>query len=126
MGMFSWMATDTGRSIAATGSSRDTFEVTMRDNQGNSWTESEYEGYGEFGGKDYFELLAEMNGLTTREEGIDLAYNDDTSEVLFLTLNEAAEIEWNGVEPDSCPEQGFFYDDGEDDDYYDDDYDENY
>jgi len=33
----------------------------MKDNKGNSWKEDDYKGYGEFGGKNYYELLTEMN-----------------------------------------------------------------
>ena len=35
----------------------------MLDNKGNVWTEDNYEGYGVFGGKDYYELLAELQSL---------------------------------------------------------------
>ena len=59
MGFFSWKTNDTERSIANKYSNRSTFTVYMRDNEGNVWVEENYEGYGEFGGKDYYELLAE-------------------------------------------------------------------
>jgi hypothetical protein len=39
---------------------------------GTKYDELCYQGYGVFGGKDYFELLAELNGKNTRDEGIDL------------------------------------------------------
>jgi hypothetical protein len=55
----------------------------MTDNAGNQWVEEQYEGYGVFGGKDFFELLAEMNGETGREAGIDLAHGDEP----FLSPN---------------------------------------
>lgn len=61
MGFFSWKTQDTDRSIANTYSSRMTFEVTMTDNKGNKWTESAYDGYGEFDGKDFYQLVAEMS-----------------------------------------------------------------
>ena len=34
----------------------------MTDDKGNRWEESNYDGYGVFGGKDYYALLDEMNG----------------------------------------------------------------
>ena len=75
MGFFSWHTNDTDRSIANKYSGRTTFNVYMRDNKGNVWVESDYEGYGRFGGKDYYELLAEMNGLgSDRETGIWLQF----------------------------------------------------
>ena len=46
----------------------------MTNNDGKQCTEFNYEGLWIFGGKDYFELLAQMNGCHTREEGIDLIF----------------------------------------------------
>ena len=79
MGVFSWITQDTGRSICASGNTGGLkpFGVTMVDNNNNQFHERNYEGYGEFGGKDFFELLAEMNGKTNRSEGIDLWYGDE-------------------------------------------------
>jgi hypothetical protein len=82
MGFFSWKTQDTNKSIANTFSCKPTFKVVMKDNKGNEWVEEDYEGYGVFGGKDYYQLLAEMNnaeGLTgdvdnDRLIGIRLSY----------------------------------------------------
>ena len=63
MGMFSWKTNDTRRSIKSVISEKPTFRVYMVDHLGNQWVEDNYEGYGVFGGKDFYELLAEMNGL---------------------------------------------------------------
>jgi hypothetical protein len=136
MGFFSWNTQDTDKSIANQYSNRKTFRVQMMDNKGNVWTEDDYEGYGRFGGKDYYELLAEMNGFTsdkTGEEytdeargfGIDIAFKGNgsgvgTEGVYYPNLVEQADgwvYEMGG--PDSCDFQGYFYDeedyDGEDD-----------
>jgi hypothetical protein len=136
MGFFSWNTQDTDKSIANEHSNRKTFRVQMMDNKGNVWSESEYDGYGRFGGKDYYELLAEMNGFTsdkTGEEytdeargfGIDIAFKGNgsgvgTEGVYYPNLVEQADgwvYEMGG--PDSCDFQGYFYDeedfDGEDD-----------
>ena len=59
MGFFSWKTQDTDTSIANAHSNRATFKVQMIDNNGNVWTENNYDGYGVFGGKDFYELLAE-------------------------------------------------------------------
>ena len=61
MGFFSWKTQDTNKSIANVHSGRSVVRVTMTDNKGNKWVEDSYEGYGVFGGKDYYQLLAEMN-----------------------------------------------------------------
>ena len=54
MGCFSWKTQDTDKSIASRYSNRNTFTVSMLDDKGNSWIEDNYEGYGEFGGKDFY------------------------------------------------------------------------
>jgi len=127
---------DTDNSIANEHSNRKTFRVQMMDNKGNVWTEDNYDGYGRFGGKDFYELLAEMNGFTSdktgdeytdeaRGFGINVAFKDNgsgiaTKGVLYPNLIEQADgWFYNGSGPDSCDYQGYFYDeedlDGEDD-----------
>ena len=64
MGQFSWYTQDTDRQIG--NDPLNHIEVYMYDDKGNSWFEEEYEGYGEFEGKDFYELLAEMNGYTEK------------------------------------------------------------
>ena len=61
MGFFSWKTCDTGESIFNIFSDRETVSVAMVDDKGNVYIEDEYEGYGMFGGKDYYQLVAEMN-----------------------------------------------------------------
>jgi hypothetical protein len=131
MGFFSWKTQDTDVSIANQHSTRDTFTVVMLDDKGNKWYEQNYDGYGVFGGKDYYELLAEMNGWVSvsdeydtegmRMRGIELAFKDspngDNPEVKFPNLVEMA-VGWqyDPKGPESCDWQGFFYDDTETDD----------
>jgi hypothetical protein len=140
MGFFSWNTQDTDKSIANQYSNRKTFRVQMIDNKGNVWTEDDYEGYGRFGSKDYYELLAEMNGFTSdktgdeytdeaRGFGIDIAFKDNgsgvaTEGVYYPNLIEKADgwvYEMGG--PDTCDYQGYFYDetDYDDEDEYSDD-----
>jgi hypothetical protein len=137
MGFFSWNTQDTDKSIANQYSNRKTFRVQMIDNKGNVFTENEYEGYGVFGGKDYYELLAEMNWFESdktgdeytdeaRGFGISIAFKDNgsgvaTEGVYYPNLIEQADgwvYEMGG--PDSCDYQGYFYDET---DYDDEDYD---
>ena len=61
-GQFSWMTQDTEQQIGS--EKENTIDVYMFDNTGKYWFEKAYDGYGEFGGKDYYELVAEMNGYT--------------------------------------------------------------
>ena len=129
MGFFSWRTQDTDKSIANNYSTRSTFRVQMLDNKGNVWTEDNYEGYGVFGGKDYYELLAEMNGITDtdvdrlRMAGINLAFSKGnhsgvgTEGVLYPNLVEMADgWRYDPMGPESCEYQGFFYDDESDED----------
>ena len=62
MGFFSWLTSDTNKSIANHYSTRSTFPVYMITEDGRIFFEKDYEGYGVFGGKDIHVLAAEMNG----------------------------------------------------------------
>ena len=57
MGQFSWHCQDTGERIIA-GEKK---TIYMTDDKGHVWKEECYKGYGIFGGKDFYELLAEIN-----------------------------------------------------------------
>jgi hypothetical protein len=61
-GQFSWMTQDTGQQIGSQDENK--IPVYMFDDKGKYYYESDYDGYGEFGGKDYYDLVAEMNGYT--------------------------------------------------------------
>lgn len=133
MGFFSWMTSDTNRSIANHFSDRPTFKVHMITEDGRVFTEENYEGYGEFGGKDFYELVAELNGKTTREEGIDLTFKDNPMgdyngkfkmpklvENLNTYIPNGDNPQWKQYwesldYPESCPDQGYFYSDDDED-----------
>ena len=67
-----------------------------------------YVGYGEVGGKDYYELLAEMNGLPSeREDGISLAFNKNEPHFapqLVRNINH----KWQDIKPKDHEGQGFW------------------
>ena len=120
MGVFSWKTCDTDKSIANNYSNRPTFTVHMIAPDGRVFTEKDYEGYGEFGGKDFYELLSELNGLESdRQVGIDLAFKgnqsgDNTPGVIYPklveNLKENVVAQYSSLpNPDSCDDQGFFY-----------------
>jgi hypothetical protein len=129
MGQFSWITQDTNESIRNNGSPHKRIAY-MHDNNGNVWEENDYEGYGVFGGKDFYILLAEMNGLEvtkdeveerfakgfddTKEESeqdllrskaIDLYYSDKPFISPNLTRNER--WSWVNRAPQDCPNQGW-------------------
>ena len=110
MGFFSWKTQDTRKSICNKyQGSKPTFTVYMTDNQGNRWREDNYDGYGEFGGKDFFELMAEMNGLKDRLEAISLVHANPPVDHIQPNLTERANHRWRDIKQKGCDSQGFFY-----------------
>lgn len=115
MGQFSWITQDTKESIRESYGCSDPDKISayMHDNKGNVWEETSYEGYGVFGGKDYYQLLAEMNnaeGLTGDEDhdrqiGIKLAFG--TASAITPNLTRYSEWEWRDEIPMDCPNQGW-------------------
>jgi hypothetical protein len=86
-GQFSWMTQDTGQQIGS--EEENTIPVYMFDDKGNFYYEPNYDGYGDFGGMDYYSLLDKMNGgRGDRGRGIDLAFGNEkvASRVLFPAL----------------------------------------
>ena len=118
-GQFSWMTQDTGEQI---GSERqNTITVYMHDNEGGVFKETSYEGYGEFGGVDYYSLLSRMNGYSSedRQDGIDLAFGKKRSKtsrkVLFPALTRSSRLSPNHdftKEPESDPNQSWYQEEG--------------
>lgn len=112
MGQFSWITQDTKESIRNNGIIKKKKKAFMYDNKGNVWKEKDYEGYGEFGGKDFYELVAEMNGyedLIDNEEkrmkGIDIVFGEDT----YISPNLTRDKGWSWIDeaPEDCPNQGW-------------------
>lgn len=120
------MTQDTGESIPSKYSNRATFPVYMYDDKGNVWKEEEYEGYGVFGGKDYYELLSEMNGgPSDRSHGLALTFADGYHDGMNPNVKHPNLVtrdtwKWVNEVPDNCPDQGYFYEDeeNEEDSYY--------
>lgn len=124
MGYFSWKTQDTNQSISNRDSVRGALPVYMvNPKTGESYFEPDYDGYGRFGGKDYYELVAELNGKKTRQEGIDLEFNDENKEVIYPILVQDLDgwEQYKGQKPDACPDQGYFYEEMNED-YYDEEY----
>ena len=123
MGSFSWITHDTHMSILIDGYGPDSLQgktYYMWDNKGNCWTEPAYLGYGVFGGKDYYILLAEMNNVydsgvsddKKRDDGIDLDFGNKI-DILFPNFTEHGEWKWKNEKPIRCPNQGAWQDDWE-------------
>jgi hypothetical protein len=123
-GQFSWFTQDTDRQIGS--EEENTLRaVYMHDNKGNKWVEKRYEGYGEFGGKDYYELLDQMNGGEgSRQAGIDLAFNTtkvNAGEVLFPALVEDPNFNYKThdftEEAENDPNQSWYQEPEDEDEY---------
>ena len=124
-GQFSWLTQDTNTQIGS--ESHNKISVYMYDNKGNKWHEPDYEGYGVFGGKDFFDLTAEMNGYSDeRQFGIDLTYGkiqtkNEDGILLFPALVEDSNYDISKhdftIQPENDPNQGWFMYDDEDDMY---------
>ena len=117
MGFFSWETSDTNESVSNKHSIRGAKPCKMIAPDGRVWKELDYNGYGEFGGKDFYELLAELNGLESdRDKGIGLAFRDCPSgdNAVGVIYPKIVSMSFTGKYTDvpnsrSCDDQGFFY-----------------
>ena len=108
MGFFSWKKSDDNETIYNRYSSRGATPCVLLDDQGNRWECSNYDGYGVFGGVDYYALLCEMNtGEYNRNRGITLEFSGETIKRPKLVSPECL-LPWDEL-PDSpmCDTQGF-------------------
>lgn len=119
MGLFSWITSDTKQSIRVDKEKT----VFMIAPDGRYWEEKCYEGYGEFGGKDIYELIAELNGeKSDRSIGIRLIFKDNPSgdfekaNLLGVKVPKLSSqlTDYENLEHSkNCPNQGFFFDEEE-------------
>lgn len=130
MGFFSFKTQDTNETIWNTYSERETFKVYLVEPNGNRYLESDYEGYGVFGGVDIYDLVARLNGCQGRNAGILLTsserwfHNNAHRHHTEQEIERAIELRkslvypnlvrdpsgWVHVNemPESCVTQGFF------------------
>jgi hypothetical protein len=120
-GQFSWFTQDTDQQIGS--EPENTLRaVYMFDNKGNKWVENRYEGYGDFGGKDYYELLAQMNGMANpdRSEGISLAFSGKKG-ILYPALVTNPNFNWKmhdfTEEAKHDPDQSWYAGEEDEDEY---------
>ena len=110
-GFFSWTCCKTGQSIAATYSpAPPSASLAVCLFPDGKILEGEYDGYGNLGGEDVFEVL----GGGDREAGIDMDLENPTRTVLKWVLKVYYEGEAYEQLPTSqtCEYQGFFYGEG--------------
>lgn len=122
MGMFSWRTSDTNESISNCFSQRETFDVYVlipKAFGGGNIIESEYEGYGEFGGEDIYELLATWNADAVKEKhkkydlrnrGISLYFDEELVLKYPIKIVRNPNLTYEEAKPSrQCEFQGYFY-----------------
>lgn len=134
MGFFSWLTCDTNESISNRYSARGpltAYVLIPKEFGGGFIKETNYEGYGVFGGRDIFALIANWNnpdGCTGNDEddrdiGIDLYY-DKNNPIKYGIKIASEPMAYEDAEiSEDCPDQGYFYCDEEDEEgaWYDED-----
>lgn len=123
MGFFSWKTSDTNRSISNAYSSRGALKVTMLMPNGDKFTEETYEGYGVFGGIDFYEAVYELNkdnpkfehilsqGWENRFKGIMMLSDKEANREFAISpkLVEDGSLNWSDVKnSETCKSQGYF------------------
>lgn len=126
MGCFSWITSDTNKSISSYDSCRGSFPVYLLCPDGTKIKEENYEGYGIFGGRDAYALVAIWNipeackdeddnfkpDENIRHLGISIACYDHQNASLQYPLKfvEDKNLSYDEVEASKgCPDQGLFY-----------------
>ena len=123
MGFFSWKTSDTEESISNVYSERGTFPVYVLFPDGTVLKETDYEGYGVFGGRDIYALLAQWNSIEIFDEegnllsdeelrfvGIKLAFGEEPVKYP-IKIVENPNLKYENVKPsEDCEYQGYFYD----------------
>ena len=119
MGFFSWKTIE-NKSISNAFSSIGAFKVYMLDNKNKQYMERAYQGYGEFGGKDFFILTYEMNTgkkvdtnsdkemNIARDKGLKIFESDDNN-AIFPIFTTDKHRKWENKKPQLCDLQGYFY-----------------
>ncbi len=141
MGFFSWLTADTGRSICNASSRYRIFTVYMHGvlpgGKQVTYKEESYQGVGDFGGKDYFVLLAEMNPPWEEKDGWERMVPPGETKEEYLSRSRGIFIAHNPIQYPQftesarfpylssfdkqcfeCPSQGYFYDSDEEDEPY--------
>lgn len=123
MGCFSWFTQDKSHKRIRIGKpTKPIYMIGKINGVTFTYTQTEpYGGYGVFGGKDYYEFMAEMNGKTLadfdgnanklRDAGIDMAFDGDkrgySVKWQHPTLTMVEGDYHNGNAPKVDPDQGF-------------------
>ena len=113
MGYFSWKCAVTGKSIACAASTRGPVPCVVVCPDGTTIYEDRYEGYGDFGGDDIYEFVAQWHGRKGRDAGLDVAFNEEDPPecpIKIVALPAYTGQRYDELKPsEPCEYQGFFY-----------------
>jgi len=122
MGQFSWISNN-GEQIRNMKHNGQKVWMAYLDDNGQVQTvkEEEYDGYGRFGGLDYYEIVAKMNGKSNRSEGIDISFGTQGDKPKYPQLytiepTDATQHDWL-TECESDENQGWVVDEDEEDEW---------
>lgn len=138
MGQFSWITSDTHEQVFNDYDKKPAYLLVpeeWQDEFGEYFEETDYEGYGEFGGRDVYALVAiwnlpdkckDENGVwkpddRIRRIGIDIAcYDEDNAALKYPIKITSKPMEYSEAEPSiSDPDQGWHDDAWYDENWYD-------
>jgi len=111
MGFFSWKTSDTKKAVRNRYTPEGATPCAMIDDAGNIYHKDNYDGYGVFGGVDYFELLDKMNGGDgdDRDRGIFLDFSSDEPVRRPKIVSPGCSKSWDELpDSESAPCQGYF------------------
>ena len=117
MGFFSWI-TNEGQSISNSSASRGALPVYMYLPDDTIIYEGSYDGYGVFGGLDFYAEVAKLNAPAEcigdieadRSLGITLSFDDTKPRLIVPRFSIYKNEKYNNLkDPEVCPDQGYFY-----------------
>jgi hypothetical protein len=117
MGFFSWI-TNEGESISNSSASRGALPVYMYLPDDTIIYEESYDGYGVFGGLDFYAEVAKLNAPeecigdieADRSLGITLSFDETKPKLIVPRFSIYKNEKYNKLkDPEVCPDQGYFY-----------------
>ncbi len=113
MGYFSWRCAVTGKSIACVASTRGPVPCVVVCPDDTAIREDCYDGYGDFGGYDIYELVAQWHGQAGRDAGLGIAFSEEGPPeypIKIVALSAYTGQRYDELNPsEPCEYQGFFY-----------------
>lgn len=134
MGQFSWLTCDTEEQVFCDYPKETVYCLVPEEFGGKNLKETDYEGYGVFGGRDVYALIAQWNRPESCKDengnflpdkecrglGIDIAcYDEDNAKLKYPIKIASQDIKYEsaGISKGD-PNQGWHYEDDDEEDWY--------